>query len=753
MTTAASLHVNSTMGTLQPSAPTLTLQQLQAEASRARSAIILAQEATRPKTSKRIYEGKQKDFIEWCSEKKYPDALVNEDKMIHFLIDMKDRKKKKPGRKRKSHNISQSGASTDTNNAVDALNTDSSEPLVGLNTHQAYATSIMNLWNKQWAASRNGPCPKRPYEIKIHLQNIQKEKVTRELASFFDRGIGTLAEVNTYAMNRDKMALFFWQKNSELGLKMMTDFLLSFALLCRGDNTRALKLSETGMFFDSDEGVEGAAVFRTVWRKSKKNQFGYDEENVCLRHVDVTQCPIGAIGFYFFYRWRIREDVPFPDFSLPKLWYNYYFLSDESDPFLPSTYPDAYSNYKKAQISLGIHTRIKTQGGRKHSSSLALNKGAHAPNVDQAGHWNGNARSGAYTAKVIPWDVARSLAGAPTSEGHYVITRNAMKPPASLVSQVFPLLPTAKRQVAEEKVALKRSEIAGDSFLQLLDHLSYIILQDAAMLTDLDDYKSHKIFNHPLFLSEEFKLYANQLREVVSTKVVADGSLLIERALPHVATSLRAIQQSSSTNTERTFHLEEKLCNLDGKVDQLVTIIPVVSTLFTAAGSALSSTSFPHPSLMSYNVNATNNISTSTSVAISSSSLTSTSVAVSSSSAAPPSLTMLTVFRMSRNINSVRDAWQEYKESILPLEQAHVKWSTNEAERKFYNRRKSLWLFIAKMGDEVDTSISFLEELLKSQYKSSLRSLCDGLAKHMAQWDKSDKSSSLVNFIRNSINH
>jgi hypothetical protein len=78
--------------------------------------------------------------------------------------------------------------------------------------------------------------------------------------------------------------------------------------------------------------------------------------------VDVTQCPLGAVGFYLFYRWTVRKDVPFPDFSLPNRWYNYYLLPDESDPLLPSSYPDAYINYKKAQISLGIRTRIKTQG-------------------------------------------------------------------------------------------------------------------------------------------------------------------------------------------------------------------------------------------------------------------------------------------------------------------------------------------------------------------------------------------------------
>jgi hypothetical protein len=86
-----------------------------------------------------------------------------------------------------------------------------------------------------------------------------------------DRGIGTFAGVNTYAANRDKMALYFWPKNSELGLKIMADFLLSFAFTCRGDNIRAIKLSAIGILYGSNENVEGAAVL-------KKNHFGYDEE-------------------------------------------------------------------------------------------------------------------------------------------------------------------------------------------------------------------------------------------------------------------------------------------------------------------------------------------------------------------------------------------------------------------------------------------------------------------------------------------
>ena len=54
------------------------------------------------------------------------------------------------------------------------------------------------------------------------------------------------------------------------------------------------------------------------------------EQNTCLRHVDVKECPIGALGFALFYRWRIRGD-PFPNFSRASLWYDLYLLPHGND--------------------------------------------------------------------------------------------------------------------------------------------------------------------------------------------------------------------------------------------------------------------------------------------------------------------------------------------------------------------------------------------------------------------------------------
>lgn len=159
----------------------------------------------------------------------------------------------------------------------------------------------------------------------------------------------------------------------------------------------------------------------------------------------------------------IRKET-FPDFSKPSLWYDLYVTPKGHDPKVASEYPDVYFPLKDAQKALGILTKTKTQGGRKHSSSLALAKGAQASMVDLAGHWNTTSRSGAYTSKVIPWDVVRILSGSNKNEGCYYVTRNAVKPPETLKVKIFPSLQLAKEQLTDSIRNGRNSEIAGESF-------------------------------------------------------------------------------------------------------------------------------------------------------------------------------------------------------------------------------------------------------------------------------------------------
>jgi hypothetical protein len=139
--------------------------------------------------------------------------------------------------------------------------------------------------------------------------------------------------------------------DSHSSLKIRTDLLLCYAFTCRGDNSWNLKISTVGYFtfklgvkYFPDVGVNGIYILRSVWRKSKKNNFGHFEQTSLVRNNDVTCCPFGAIGFLLFSRWELGDE-PYPSFTSRDQYYDIY-LVEGSSARTPLTYPKVYQELK-----------------------------------------------------------------------------------------------------------------------------------------------------------------------------------------------------------------------------------------------------------------------------------------------------------------------------------------------------------------------------------------------------------------------
>jgi hypothetical protein len=111
------------------------------------------------------------------------------------------------------------------------------------------------------------------------LKVIKKEVVERENITFKDRGAGTMVDKIS---PQEYVKLADYYRNND-DLKGLTEYLFMFSLCCRGDNLRNLKLSEIGYMEEIDELHHTVSLSRTVWRRSKKNQFGKMEQNAALR--------------------------------------------------------------------------------------------------------------------------------------------------------------------------------------------------------------------------------------------------------------------------------------------------------------------------------------------------------------------------------------------------------------------------------------------------------------------------------------
>ncbi|KAH9150111.1 hypothetical protein AeRB84_006993 [Aphanomyces euteiches] len=313
----------------------------------AMSRIRLNKNSSQPANTNIQYSSKQLEFLEWNTNIGYPDEYVTEQKMVLFLTQVQCRPVRKSDRKRKNP--------LETNKFA-------SSPSIGFHTLAAYVNSLMDLWRMQYELQQNNRVPIRPSSAKELLKQKKLASVRNEDEQYIDRGIGTMVD-RVDEVSLQSIADAFFHENTEQGLKHRDDNLLSIALCSRGDNMRSLKLSTIGLIVFPNEGIHGASLFRCVWRKYKKNQYGNVEQTTFMRHKNVARCPFGALVVYFFYRWHVGDE-PWPDFTSPKTWCDIFVLKGSS-PTTQMTYSHQYKAIRQQHEAFGIQTTIRTQSGRK----------------------------------------------------------------------------------------------------------------------------------------------------------------------------------------------------------------------------------------------------------------------------------------------------------------------------------------------------------------------------------------------------
>jgi hypothetical protein len=239
---------------------------------------------------------------------------------------------------------------------------------------EGYANACVKLWKDQhmlglYDVTTFGP-PTRPRSVTDLIKSYKTTVVLKSKEAFEDRGKGTLVDaiqVQTY----DDIAAFFWNCNTLKDLRIRTEMMLCRGFCARGDNIRNLELSTIGAVHYNNLGVGGVDVMYISMWKTKTNQYQHHLQSTVIRHKDVTSCPIGALGFYFFARYHISKDV-WPDFRQASLWYDLILLSQENDSTKRTNYSASYKKMKDAYSFLEINSNVKTHLGRKTTAADAL---------------------------------------------------------------------------------------------------------------------------------------------------------------------------------------------------------------------------------------------------------------------------------------------------------------------------------------------------------------------------------------------
>jgi hypothetical protein len=194
----------------------------------------------------------------------------------------------------------------------------------------------------------------------------------------------------------------------------------------------------------------------------------------------------------------------------------------------------------------------------------------------------------------------------------------------------------------------------GKNFFELISYIRIVILQDAAILLTLDEFKSHPIFQHKIFQLNEFKQYQKSLLEAVASSK-APEHMDLERVAPIISEQLAELRGDSVFIKGQISKLDTKLGNHIEKFDdtlktELMNVVGNQNRILTHVFSSFAQFGNVGNELLG-EVVVPNNQNSQTEIARCSC----VANAVDS-------------FVMSRDISTVRDAWTEYLEEVQPLE-------------------------------------------------------------------------------------
>ncbi|POM78092.1 Hypothetical protein PHPALM_4427 [Phytophthora palmivora] len=151
--------------------------------------------------------------------------------------------------------------------------------------------------------------------VKALLTSLRREKHGKNKREYADRGVGSLLDGHCTTEELMSISRYYMNLNT-------------------GESARNLELPNLFSIPLEHEGYTDCRALVMIMEQGKTNQFGRREFGSCRRHCKVEICPVGALAFYFFFRWSIeKEDIP--NFLVPERWYDIKLLKSGTDLLTP----------------------------------------------------------------------------------------------------------------------------------------------------------------------------------------------------------------------------------------------------------------------------------------------------------------------------------------------------------------------------------------------------------------------------------
>jgi hypothetical protein len=493
------------------------------------------------------------------TEKKYEllrIMLVTPQRLLTYLVEViSKRKRKKTGRKRKASDMREEREEMET--------------LCGFNTANTAIAALIKLWTDQKVYMKveeaNAAQHPRSPEVKQWTCAKRKEKHQHDRNNYKDPGVGAWHDGITETEDLLKISHYFFHTNPYQlvpstrltqttianNLRDRAMFLTTIGAILRGEDARAFELCNISHMVKPAEG-SGQPMEITVFnvKQGKTNAFSHLQYASISRHKNPLLCPVGGIAMYLFYIYHVMNIAPPKmdgnrrEWFRLKLFHNFKQLEKEVTE-------SVHSKGMKAGIEhLGYTFSKVTHLGRGSGANIAMMGKATESQIKMHGRWNQSVVNAVYLMKVS-FECLLALTGFDaTAPGTYFLERAVLDPPTTLTDMIFPWateyqnLYVRIREDREENTGVDPT-MAGGAYLKWIISLRKIIIQDAAVM--IERYPNHSLYQHPMFQSEEFISYKNNLQELMRD-VVAPSMNQVIQAVPSIGRELQMMQQQSTRN-------------------------------------------------------------------------------------------------------------------------------------------------------------------------------------------------------------
>ncbi|RLN74418.1 hypothetical protein BBJ28_00022643 [Nothophytophthora sp. Chile5] len=563
----------------------------------------------------------------------YPDgATVTEEKLVIFLME----------------EVIPRGHLTKENTAI------------GLATIEGHVNAAVDLYNYQKKTGCNDHPSPRGHNIRDVLNYYKTCEAQRMKEGMVNRSDCRLDDGYTEEQ-KTKLCRTWLTSGSYESLRTHADFLLGHSSLARGDTKRLLQYADMFTTILPGEGPTECRAVVIVSRESKTNKSGQRQYNAAIRSKDPVCCAVGAVALYLFHKWQgggTGTQHEFPSFDHPRSWYNLYFLT-ASDSGKPMSYTTQARHLKNVLVSVGVESSKVTHITRGSGARLAEAAGADESDIRRTGHWNEDTMEKTYLGKLARGTM-RALAGYPPQGGGFWIPRATIEPSEKLKETIFPEVESWITDLQSRE----NTDKAALAFLEMLQFLRIVLLQDAPVLIDL--FPQSSAWNHPVFASLDFVEFKTKVL-AAEKEAVDPAANSLRHVLPDLArlmeTGFHGMNFRMTAMTAQLGSIDQRLSSLEGLMEH-VSIHPTQSD--QPASSHVVTMADPRE----------------------------TETPASGRCTAP----VIHQYSLDRNLSDVESVWREFalglpgRPAVRLLEATYKnKWRSNDAESRFYRKRRELY--------------------------------------------------------------